>query len=66
MCPVDTDVPAVSKFAYSHKQKQLRHFMNKGQSFWKPQDYMDHFKSEQDIQMLSIAAKVPKVPFEIT
>ena len=26
MCPGDMDAPAVAKFAYSHKQKQKRHF----------------------------------------
>ena len=45
MRPGDAEDPAVAKFAYSHKQKQKRHFMNKGQSLWKPQDYMDHFET---------------------
>ena len=40
--------------------------MNKGQSLWKPQDDIDHFKTEQDILMLSIVSKFPLVPFEIT
>ena len=26
LCPGDTDGPAIAKFAYSHKQRQKRHF----------------------------------------
>ena len=44
-CLGDTDGPAVAKYTYSHKQRQKRQFMNKGQLPWKPPDDMDHLET---------------------
>ena len=44
MRPGDTDAPLYQIPIFS-KTNANRHFMNKGQSLWKPQDKMDHFET---------------------
>ena len=56
MCPGDTDAPAITKIAFSHKAKMtynsLSHYMG-----------LEH---EQDSLVLSIVSKFCQVGFEIT